>query len=297
MAKSGIKIHGTFGDLGVAIRVRRFKRRAEAPALEKVYDGTEHGHDFTEIIIGLSGHGVHRVDGRDYPVAAGDVFVVQGEQTHALLRRDNLEWLEVHYNPQRFAMPTDLLLRLPGYHALFVLEPKRRGRGKFEGRLRLRSTRLAEVNQIAATMEDELHRKSDGYEAVLVGRLILLLTLLSREYSKAPTGEAHALLRVGEVVSLLEREYERNWRLSELCRLAHMSRSNLLVVFREATGQTPIEYLIHVRLREAMLQLRTTDRPVTEIAFAVGFGDSNYFTRQFRRAVGMSPREYRRSVV
>jgi AraC-like DNA-binding protein len=126
-----------------------------------------------------------------------------------------------------------------------------------------------------------------------VGRLIELMAFLSREYAQASTVEAQALVRVGEVVSLLEKEFTHPWRLDELCAAARMSRSSLLVAFREATGHTPIDYLIRVRLSRAMRLLTGTERPITQIAYDVGFADSNYFARKFRQVTGHSPSAYR----
>jgi AraC family transcriptional activator of pobA len=61
-----------------------------------------------------------------------------------------------------------------------------------------------------------------------------------------------------------------------------------------ATGQSPIQ-LIHARIvLEAKRQLHYTDRPINEIAFALGFDDPAYFTRFFTRLSGASPRAFRR---
>jgi len=283
------KIHGRFLDVGIAIRVRRIEGDGELRSI----GGEEHSHDFVELILFEGGSGTHRVNGHDYPVIAGDVFVVQGVQTHALVECRDLVWTEVHFNTSRIPLPADQLKHLPGYHALFVLEPGRRRRGRYQGRLQLRPTRLAEAMQIVTGMEREYEGRRPGYEALLFSRLVELMVFLSREYSRCARGETRALLRVGEVVGLLESEYHRPWRVAELCSAAHMSKSALMVVFRGATGQTPIEYLIHVRLRHAMDLLRNTDRPVTQIAYHVGFSDGNYFTRKFRQVVGASPRAYR----
>jgi len=76
-----------------------------------------------------------------------------------------------------------------------------------------------------------------------------------------------------------------------------MSRSNLMRVFRKATGQTPIEYLLRLRIQKAMELLRNSSLSITEIALEVGFNDSNYFTRQFRRVLGETPRSFRRASV
>ena len=285
------RIHGRFADVGIPIRVRLL-RGSGVPA---GIGGRDHSHDFTELLVFHGGRGVHRVEGHDYPVTAGDIFVVTGDQTHAIVGRQDLQHTEVHFSPARLRLPDAQLRKLPGYHALFVLEPGRRRRGRFVGHLHLGPIRLAEAIQIVHGMQREYEGRAAGYEALLLGRLIELIVFLSREYSRATSGDAQALLRLGEVISVLEREYRRTWRLADLAAIARMSRSNLAVVFREATGLTPIQYLIHVRLREAMYLLRGTDRRVTDIAYDVGFSDSNYLARQFQKAMGTTPTAYRRA--
>ena len=119
---------------------------------------------------------------------------------------------------------------------------------------------------------------------------------LSRQYAKAPkTEQCQAILRIAEVIGTLEKEYARPWKLSGLAGLARMSEGSLHRVFKEATGQSPIDYLIQLRMHRAMELLGETTLPVTDIAFEVGFNDSNYFTRQFKKVVGMSPSKYRGS--
>lgn len=101
------------------------------------------------------------------------------------------------------------------------------------------------------------------------------------------------LLRVGEVIVAIENDPATEWKLDDLAQIAHMSKNNLLKVFRKATHQTPIDDLMRLRIQRAMELLRNPDHTITEIAFAVGFNDSNYFTRQFRKVAGMPPRQYR----
>jgi AraC family L-rhamnose operon transcriptional activator RhaR/AraC family L-rhamnose operon regulatory protein RhaS len=136
--------------------------------------------------------------------------------------------------------------------------------------------------------------RSVGYEASLFENLLGLMIFLSREYSRIKTTNGRALLRIGQLIGLLERHYARRWRLCELATEVHMSESSLLATFKEATGQAPIDYLIHLRIQRAAEMLCRGVEPVSEVAFAVGFEDSNYFSRQFRRTMHTSPREYRR---
>ena len=73
-----------------------------------------------------------------------------------------------------------------------------------------------------------------------------------------------------------------------------MSERSLSRNFHAAVGQSPIEYLLNMRLQRAETLLLASPAPIAQIAFEVGFGDANYFTRQFRRQRGLSPREFRK---
>ena len=75
-----------------------------------------------------------------------------------------------------------------------------------------------------------------------------------------------------------------------------MSESSLLRAFKQATDRAPTQYLLDLRLRRAKNLLRNTSLNITEITFQTGFNDSNYFARQFRKRVGTSPHEYRKSL-
>jgi AraC-like DNA-binding protein len=68
---------------------------------------------------------------------------------------------------------------------------------------------------------------------------------------------------------------------------------HFLRTFRRVVGTTPHQYLVSVRLRRAALQLVTTDRPITDIAYDAGFGDLSNFIRTFQKAAGCSPRAFR----
>ena len=120
-----------------------------------------------------------------------------------------------------------------------------------------------------------------------------IIGFLSRCYGRNPSPDGRALLRIGEAMSHLERNIHREVDLDELAAIAHMSKRSFLRVFQSATGTSPLAWVIEKRIARARHLLRQTDRRVTEIAFDVGFNDSNYFTRQFRKVTGISPREYR----
>jgi AraC-like DNA-binding protein len=84
-------------------------------------------------------------------------------------------------------------------------------------------------------------------------------------------------------------------RLSELAASAGLSPFHFLRLFIRETGVTPHRFLVQTRIRRAVDRLRDSSRPITDIAFDVGFTDLWNFINAFRREVGCSPRHYRQS--
>jgi AraC-like DNA-binding protein len=76
---------------------------------------------------------------------------------------------------------------------------------------------------------------------------------------------------------------------------AGLSAFHFLRLFSKVLGVTPHQYLVRARLRRAARLLAERERSITEIAFAVGFGDLSNFVRTFHRAAGVSPGAFRRA--
>ena len=283
-----------FGVSGFPLAVRRVHTdRTHTPSHPHDLTEVEHSHDFCELVIVTCGSAMHWLEGMEFPVTAGDVFLLQGHQRHYFHDRLDLDLVNIMYDPEKIALPESELRRMPGYCAMFMLEPAYRRQHRFASRLHLKRVPLAQVEQLAEEMERECDEENPGHEVALRAKLLELLVFLSRAYTNSDTTEAHALLRVGNVIGALENDFSKEWKLDDLLEIAHMSRSNLMRVFQRATGQSPIKYLVRLRIQKAMELLCNTDLSITEIAMEVGFSDSNYFTRQFRLALGESPRSFR----
>lgn len=83
--------------------------------------------------------------------------------------------------------------------------------------------------------------------------------------------------------------------LSDIAASASISKSSALQIFKTGIRISPVEYLIHYRLSQAALQLRTTEQPVSFIAQDTGFSSTGYFCRKFRELYHLRPGEYRRN--
>lgn len=86
--------------------------------------------------------------------------------------------------------------------------------------------------------------------------------------------EAHPVARMAHMSGLSERSFKRH--------------------FCQATGMAPMAYVQSLRLEEAKQYLESGDEPIESVAAAVGYEDASFFSRLFRREVGLTPAQYRR---
>jgi len=252
-----------------------------------------HAHEFSELVIVTGGKCLHVTGHESWELSAGDVFVIAGAREHEYRDLKDLRLVNILFQPGQLKMGLIDLPSVAGYHALFTLEPTRRSRAPTKGRLHLNHKELAQVAELVDRLELELKTREPGFGFMATAAFMQLIGMLSRCYGRCPSPDGRALLRIGEALSHLESNIHRDVDLDELASIAHMSRRSFLRVFQSATATSPLAWVIDRRLNRARALLRHTDRPITEIAFEVGFNDSNYFTRQFRKVTGLAPRDYR----
>ena len=100
--------------------------------------------------------------------------------------------------------------------------------------------------------------------------------------------------RIGPVIATMHRDPGAKWTLSQLARIAGMSRSKFAQHFKIVCGSAPIEYLTQWRMRLACDRLLSGDETISRIAVSLGYESDAAFSTAFRRLVGKAPRTYAR---
>ena len=91
----------------------------------------------------------------------------------------------------------------------------------------------------------------------------------------------------------VRRSYTEELSLQALAQKYSLNYSYCSELFKAATGFTFSKYLIHLRMNAAAGQLLSTSRPVTDIAYAVGYRNYHHFTGMFKAFFGVTPTEFR----
>ena len=146
--------------------------------------------------------------------------------------------------------------------------------------------------------QEEIESYLKKVKAALDQQKKLNRTLKSLEEQKAQTArngqtEERKNQTWLELVSYVEEHYMEDISPGALAERFHVNAAYVSQLFKKEKGITCTEYLTGLRIRRACRLLRMTDDKVTEIAGKVGFRDYFYFTRVFKKIMGMSPSEYR----
>lgn len=238
-----------------------------------------HIHDFPALWY------VHST-GVAYVVAAGKVVDPQALSTD--------DGVGVFFDPGTFG--SDGNASWPAWQAHPLLFPFIHGRSGGLLQLPVPVDRQPLWDSIIRSIEAELADRRDGYRQAAMAHLTLLLIELVR-LADDVVGD---LRRNGEpllaeVFAVIDRRLAEPLSLREVADEVGMTGGHLTTLVRLRSGRTVGEWIAELRMSRARELLADTDLPVAEVARSVGMVDPGYFSRQFRRTHGASPRQWRRA--
>jgi len=270
-----------------------------------------HTHDFVELVYISRGKGINVIQMQDengkssnmeFHVAMGDFFVITPEQAHGYKNTDNLELINILIDSAVFKKEIRSKLKdTDSFNDLFYIEPFYRKETDFKHKLHLTSNQSKFVEAILNKTMNEIEKESDGYNLLVNGYIFELIVNVCRFYSdyqkqkniyKDISTKRETCFRV---IRYVEDNYDKDIRLKDLADIGYLQTNYFCKVFKNASGMTPMEYVTNYRIQKACNLLSNTDKSVTDVCFEVGFHDSSYFARMFKKLIKTSPSEYRKS--
>lgn len=254
-----------------------------------------HEHDYVELTVILSGTGIHLVEGEEIPLSRGDLFFMPPGIRHGYLKLERIKICDIMFKPALLQTVESSLAEIPGFHALFSLEPYFRKKGSFKNRMHLDPAETTSLEEQICTINTEYEKRLPGGRLVILQTFFLVLCELSRKFGSNKTDMPDPLKRIAKALAYMRLNYDKPFSLEKLAELSGLSTAYFDRLFRQIFSKSPLQYTIGLKVQKSCSLLLSTEKSITDIAYETGFSDSNYFARQFRRTLGITPREFRKS--
>lgn len=155
------------------------------------------------------------------------------------------------------------------------------------------------VERILERLLESLQETQAASTEIYFTALSSLMQILSTEFSMNNTGKTsvHREALVDNVKRLIELNFTNpQFQIEAAAQMLYVSHAHMSRVFREATGMTPVAYLVELRLKYAieLISAREAEQQtVKQLSEAAGFGDEWHFMKSFKKRYGMTVGEYR----
>ncbi len=258
--------------------------------VKMIKDGVYHEHDFPELAFILSGKGRYIVDDKEYDVEAGDLVICNPGVKHT----------HIVTNPKE---PTiEFIAGFNDFHfrsmAANSIELK-------DGSCIIHTTTelKQELSMHCYSMIAERESKHAGRYFMFKTHLMQMLLLVMREivdvekntqkgYNFESYNKSYA---VNRIISYLSENYDQKISLEQIAHNMYLSPVYISKIFKEETGESPINYLIKIRLEKAKnILLNGSNGSIKSIANQVGYEDVYHFSKLFKKYYGISPLYYKK---
>lgn len=252
-----------------------------------------HCHDFIELVIILKGSAVFRINDTKYPVKEGTVLILNPGTYHQCLIQDGpvTEYYLAFSNVDFVDCAKEHFPLFKDYH----LDAKLPDRFK------------TFLFQLCAAMEQESKSCQPGRYFMLKSYLIQVICLLCRyQKQEAEEKQKHQSLPgyefqsvnkkyvVQQIMHYMETHYKEKISLDQIAANMYLSSFYISKIFKSETGDTPINYLISLRMQKAREFMDANpDQSIQAVALSVGYEDAYHFSKLFKKFFGLSPLYYK----
>lgn len=243
--------------------------------LDKPYRA--HAHDFFEMEFIISGEGRHIINGKEYPLKSGSVYILTPSDVHSVIPAPSLDYFGIMFSEEIFkeGLIGDYLISSKGRQLNLAPEEAE----KMEGLIRLLSE----------------ERGNDKFSADFTAGLMRSIMVLFFRAAGEKQAENIPPSGIKNAVIHIHRHFKEPISLSEVASVANLSEHYFCEMFKNAMGRGFTEYLTELRLRYAENLLKSSSDTVTEICFSSGFNSFSGFFRAFKKRYGVSPKEFRKN--
>ena len=130
--------------------------------------------------------------------------------------------------------------------------------------------------------------------SLYVAELMLLIKNYSRNTERLKQRPQYTNSQIIPILEYINKNYSKITGIQQIADQFFLNKYYLCHLFKKTTGTTLISHLTNIRIQNALKQLKSTKKSITQIAVDCGFNTSTYFCKVFCGNIGMTPKEYRK---
>lgn len=247
-----------------------------------------HRHDFYFLLILIKGQGIHIIDFTTYDLQDNSISFLRPGQVHQLeLKADSSGFL-IEFN-EGF------------YHPDTANARQRLRKASNKNYCVLRADRFSLIMSTLELLFHEYTDKEEGYlDAIRSGLDILLIEYVRQSpdpKGSPPKINPYTQERLEEFLELLDRHITTNKQVSAYAQLMSLSLYQLNQITRSSINKSASDLINEHIILEARRQLLATTNQVKGIADHLGYEDTSYFIRFFRKHTGITPDAFRQQAL
>ena len=257
-----------------------------------------HEHDTCEMALITAGEGVHILAGERATVRTGDVLVIYPGQRHGYDACNTLGLINLLSDPRQLPFPILDGGKIPLFRRFFPHQLAAENLPhSAEPILHFPSQEaMAQVRFQIRLLDQELKSHQPGNMMVSVVKLLdIVLSTLRLAKMQVEDVNEKRIFPLDRILEYINKNYTREISLEQLVKTSIYSKRVFQYKFKELTGYSMTDYILHKRMALAQdLLAKSPELSIGEVAYQCGFLDQNYFSRKFREVTGNTPRDYRR---
>ncbi|TVX92493.1 AraC family transcriptional regulator [Paenibacillus agilis] len=248
-----------------------------------------HWHVAMEMNYIRQGSGYYLINGIKVPFRQGDLIMINGNDVHRAFEQEQLVMDVILFEPS--------LLAVDLKYDPDILRPFREIGVSFSPLVAGEQRVSTDLIHLFRAIMDEINHERPSALTLARAYLLQFLALANRHLalSEVPLAPVkhRGMNAIKEVIHTMEMNMAYPWTLGELADLVHLSPSRFSALFQQTVGTSPMDYLIQLRLTQAVHLLESTELKVIDIAERCGFRNLSNFNRLFKQHIGTSPSDVR----
>lgn len=142
----------------------------------------------------------------------------------------------------------------------------------------------------------ELQLRRNNYDELLQILLRHIMLITSRHLQEQESGTKDIFSGIESAIHYFNENYNKPIKIEQYAKEHYISTNRFIQNFKKIANMTPIQYILYLRISAAKEYLVSTDKSIKEIASDIGYDNALYFSRLFRKVVGLSPSDYRADI-